>query len=111
MQDILRGEWNFPGFAVSDWMDIEHIHDLHATAENLKEAYYQSIMGGMMDMHMHGIHWNEMVVELVREGRIPESRIDESVRRILDLSNSVLGLFEQPCADEGHETMKVRLLR
>ena len=106
MQDILRGEWNFPGFVVSDWMDIEHIHDLHATAENLKEAFYQSIMGGM-DMHMHGIHWNEMVVELVREGRIPESRIDESVRRILDIKFR-LGLFEQPYADEA-ETMKVRL--
>ena len=106
MHDILRGEWNFPGFVVSDWMDIEHIHDLHATAENLKEAFYQSIMGGM-DMHMHGIHWNEMVVELVKEGRIPESRIDESVRRILDIKFR-LGLFEQPYADEA-ETMKVRL--
>ena len=106
MTDILRGEWNFPGFVVSDWMDIEHIHDLHATAENLKEAYYQSIMSGM-DMHMHGIHWNEMVVELVKEGRIPESRIDESVRRILDIKFR-LGLFEKPYADEA-ETMKIRL--
>ncbi|MCD8183218.1 MAG: glycoside hydrolase family 3 C-terminal domain-containing protein [Bacteroides sp.] len=106
MTDILRGEWNFPGFVVSDWMDIEHIHDLHATAENLKEAFYQSIMAGM-DMHMHGIHWNEMVVELVKEGRIPESRIDESVRRILDIKFR-LGLFEKPYADEA-ETMKIRL--
>jgi beta-glucosidase len=106
MEDILRGEWKFPGFVVSDWMDIEHISDLHATAENIKEAFYQSIMAGM-DMHMHGIHWNEMVVELVKEGRIPESRIDESVRRILDIKFR-LGLFEQPYADEA-KTMKIRL--
>ncbi len=106
MQDVLRGEWKFPGFVVSDWMDIEHIHDLHATAENEKEAYFQSIMAGM-DMHMHGIHWNEMVVELVKEGRIPESRIDESVRRILTVKFR-LGLFEQPFADEA-QSMKIRL--
>ncbi|MCI1681719.1 MAG: glycoside hydrolase family 3 C-terminal domain-containing protein [Bacteroides sp.] len=106
MEDILRGEWKFPGFVVSDWMDIEHISDLHATAENIKEAFYQSIMAGM-DMHMHGIHWNEMVAELVKEGRIPESRIDESVRRILDIKFR-LGLFEHPYADEA-KTMKVRL--
>ena len=106
MEDVLREEWGFPGFVVSDWMDIEHIHDLHATAQNLKEAFYQSIMAGM-DMHMHGIHWNEMVVELVKEGRIPESRIDESVRRILS-TKFRLGLFEQPFADEA-ESMKIRL--
>jgi len=106
IEDVLRGEWKFPGFVVSDWMDIEHIHDLHATAENIKEAFYQSIMAGM-DMHMHGIHWNEMVVELVKEGRIPESRIDESVRRILDIKFR-LGLFEHPYADES-KTMKIRL--
>ena len=106
MEDVLRGEWGFPGFVVSDWMDIEHIYDLHATAENLKEAFYQSIMAGM-DMHMHGIYWNEMVVELVKEGRIPESRIDESVRRILS-TKFRLGLFEQPFADEA-ESMKIRL--
>ena len=106
MEDVLRGEWDFKGFVVSDWMDIEHIHDLHATAENLKEAFFQSIMAGM-DMHMHGVWWNEYVCELVREGRIPESRIDESVRRILEMKFR-LGLFEQPYADE-ETSMDVRL--
>lgn len=106
MQDILREEWHFPGFVVSDWMDIEHMHDLHATAEDIKEAFYQSVMAGM-DMHMHGIYWNEMVTELVREGRIPESRIDESVRRILTVKFR-LGLFEHPYAD-ADESMKIRL--
>ena len=106
MEDVARGEWGFKGFIVSDWMDIEHIHDLHATAENLKEAFYQSIMAGM-DMHMHGVYWNEYVCGLVREGRIPERRIDESVRRILEMKFR-LGLFEHPYADEG-KTMEVRL--
>ena len=106
MRDVLRGEWDFEGFVVSDWMDIEHMYDLHATAENLKEAFYQSIMAGM-DLHMHGVHWNELVCELVREGSIPESRIDESVRRILGIKFR-LGLFEQPFADPA-TTMQVRL--
>lgn len=106
MEDVLRGEWDFKGFVVSDWMDIEHIHDVHAVAENIKEAFCQSIMAGM-DMHMHGVYWNEYVCELVREGRIPESRIDESVRRILGVKFR-LGLFEQPYADEA-TTMDVRL--
>lgn len=106
MEDILRGEWGFQGFVVSDWMDIEHLQDLHCTAENLKEAFYQSIMAGM-DMHMHGLHWNELVTELVREGRIPESRIDASVRRILT-AKFRLGLFEQPYADP-ETSRRVRL--
>ena len=106
MEDKMRGEYGFTGFVVSDWMDIERIHTLHRTAENRKEAYYQSIMAGM-DMHMHGIYWNEEVAELVREGRIPESRIDESVRRILT-SKFRLGLFENPYCniEEGN---KVRM--
>ncbi len=106
MTDVLRGEWGFDGFVVSDWMDIEHVYDLHATAESLKEAYYQSIMAGM-DLHMHGIHWNELVCELVREKRIPESRIDQSVRKILEIKFR-LGLFEQPFANP-KTTMDVRL--
>lgn len=106
LNDVLRKEWNFQGFVVSDWMDIEHLYEVHATAENLKEAYYQAIMAGI-DMHMQGIHWQQMVTELVRERRIPISRIDESVRRILSLKFR-LGLFEHPYADP-KKSMKIRL--
>ena len=97
MNDVLRKEWGFRGFIVSDWMDIEHCVDQHRTAANNKEAFYQSIMAGM-DMHMHGPEWQTAVVELVKEGRIPESRIDESVRRILTVKFR-LGLFEHPYSD------------
>ena len=97
MNDVLRKEWGFKGFVVSDWMDIEHCVDQHRTAANNKEAFCQSIMAGM-DMHMHGPEWQTAVVELVREGRIPESRIDESVRRILTVKFR-MGLFEHPYSD------------
>lgn len=106
IKDILRGEWKFKGFIISDWMDIEQLHNSHATAVDLKEAFYQSIMAGV-DMHMHGIYWSEMVCELVKEGRIPESRIDESVRKILYVKFK-LGLFEKPYADQAN-SMKTRL--
>ncbi|MDR0865487.1 MAG: glycoside hydrolase family 3 protein, partial [Candidatus Symbiothrix sp.] len=107
MEDVLRKEWNFKGFVVSDWMDIERLYDTHATASSLKEAFYQSIMAGM-DMHMHGVRWNEMVCELVREGRIPASRIDESVRRIL-FAKFELGLFDENPVCDPVESMKIRL--
>ena len=106
IKEILRKDWGFKGFIVSDWMDIELLNTGHATAESIKEAIYQSIMAGV-DMHMHGINWSENVCELVREGRIPEKRIDESVKRILTMKFR-LGLFEQPFADTT-ETMKIRL--
>lgn len=97
MEDVMRRDYGFDGFVVSDWMDIERLHTRHETASSRKEAFYQSIMAGM-DMHMHGIYWNEEVVELVKEGRIPMSRIDASVRRILT-AKFRLGLFENPYCD------------
>ncbi len=97
MTDILRKEWGFKGFIVSDWMDIERCVDQHRTAIDHKDAFKQSILAGM-DMHMHGPEWVQSVVELVKEGHISESRIDESVRRILTIKFR-LGLFEQPYGD------------
>ncbi len=94
MEDVLRKEWGFKGFIVSDWMDIEHCVDQHFTAANNKEAFLQSILAGM-DMHMHGPEWQKAVVELVKEGKITEERINESVRRIL-YTKFQLGLFEHP---------------
>ncbi|GHT75064.1 beta-glucosidase [Bacteroidia bacterium] len=107
MEDVLRKEWGFKGFVVSDWMDIEHLYDVHRTASSIKEAFYQSIMAGM-DMHMHGILWNEYVCELVKEGRILEARIDQSVRRIL-YAKFELGLFDLNTYCDPEKSMKIRL--
>ena len=97
MTDILREELQFKGFIVSDWMDIERIHTLHKIAENNKDASFLSVDAGM-DMHMHGPYFLEHVVELVKENKISEKRIDESVRKIL-LAKIKLGLFENPFID------------
>jgi len=95
---VLRGEAGFEGFVVSDWMDIERLVDMHRVAANQKEAVFQAVTAGI-DMHMHGPGFLEPLLELVREGRISEARINESVRRILRVKFQ-LGLFEQRLTDE-----------
>ena len=106
LTDVLRDEWKFEGFVVSDWKDLEKLSDAHFTAKDHKDAFFQGIVAGI-DMHMHGPEWNTFVCELVREGKISEKRIDESVRRILT-AKFRLGLFEKPYADE-EQSMQVRL--
>ncbi|MDA9666085.1 glycoside hydrolase family 3 C-terminal domain-containing protein [Bacteroidota bacterium] len=97
MTEILRDEFKFQGFIVSDWMDIERIHTLHKAAENQKIASFLSVDAGM-DMHMHGPYFLEYIAELVKENKISEKRIDESARKIL-LAKFKLGLFEDPFID------------
>ena len=95
--DILRNEWGFEGFVVSDWLDIERLKTIHRVAPTQKEAVFQSVDAGL-DMHMHGPRFLEPLIELVNEGRITENRIDEAVYPIL-LAKFRLGLFENAQVD------------
>ena len=97
MTEILRNEWNFDGFVVSDWMDIERMHDYHNVAETMKDAYHMSVTAGM-GMHMHGPDFYEAVIEDIKEGKISEKQIDASVAKILE-AKFRLGLFENPFVD------------
>lgn len=99
---LLRDELGFEGVVVTDWDDIGKMYEYHHTAETYKEAVYQAVAAGI-DMSMTPLHlqFNEALLELVKEGRITESRIDDSLRRILRLKVD-LGLFEHPYpADAG----------
>ena len=78
----MRGEYGFNGFIVSDWMDVDRIHDLHHAAPTLKDAFYETIDAGL-DMRMHGPDFLEKVVELVKEGRLSEAQIDRACSKIL----------------------------
>ena len=95
--DVLREEWGFKGFVVSDWLDIERLHTMHAVAETQTEAIFQSIDAGL-DMHMHGPDFLEPLADLVENGRISKERIDEAVKPIL-LAKFRLGLFEASQVD------------
>lgn len=92
MDELLRKNWGFKGFYVSDFMDIERLAEIHRTATNQKEAVFLSVNAGM-DMHMHGPNFLEPLLELVKSGKISEERINESTRRILT-AKFKLGLFE-----------------
>jgi len=99
LTDILRGELGFKGFVVSDWEDIKKLVTFWRVAANEKEATRMAIMAGI-DMSMVPLDYSfaDLLVELVKEGAVPQSRIDEAVRRIL-LVKFELGLFENPMPD------------
>jgi beta-glucosidase len=92
MTDVLRNEWNFQGFYVSDWLDIERLNTLHHTAKDMKEASFLSVDAGM-DMHMHGPKFTDAIIASVKEGKLSESRVNDACKKILT-AKFRLGLFE-----------------
>jgi len=96
LTDILRGELGFKGFVVSDWEDIKKLVTTWRIAATEKEATRQAIMAGI-DMSMVPLDYSfaDHLIALVKEGAVPQSRIDEAVRRILRIKFE-LGLFEKP---------------
>lgn len=97
MTDVLRNEWGFKGFYVSDWLDIERINTLHTTAKDMKEASYLSVDAGM-DMHMHGPFFTDAIIESVKEGTLSINRVNEACHKILTAKFN-LGLFENRFVD------------
>ena len=97
MTDVLRNEWNFQGFYVSDWLDIERLNTLHHTAKDMKEASFLSVDAGM-DMHMHGPKFTDAIIASVKEGKLSINRVNEACRKILT-AKFKLGLFENRFVD------------
>ena len=92
MNEIVRDEYGFNGFFVSDWLDIERLEDLHKVAKNLDEASVLAVNAGT-DMHMHGPDFLQSVLKGVETGQISEERINDACSKIL-LAKFKLGLFE-----------------
>ena len=84
LTDVLRNEWGFKGFVVSDWMDVGRLHTFHRTATSQKDAVRQTVNAGM-DMHMHGPKFLPPLVELVQQGLITEDRIEASALSLIHI--------------------------
>jgi beta-glucosidase len=99
LTEVLRNELGFRGVVVTDWEDIYYLHTRHRVAPTLKDAVRMAIDAGVdMSMTPNDFRFTDALVQLVREGAVSESRIDESVRRILTLKEE-LGLFDNPFPD------------
>jgi len=96
LTDVLRGELHFDGIAVTDWRDIQYLHDRHHIAATQKDAVMIAVNAGVdMSMVPYDYTFFTYLVELAKEGKVPMSRINEAVHRILKVKYE-LGLFERP---------------
>lgn len=97
-RQILRDEWKYDGLLVSDWGSIQQMIP-HGFCADLKEAGEKSAIAGV-DMDMMSYAYINHLEELIKEKKVDEKLIDESVRNILRLKFR-LGLFDNPYIKEG----------
>ena len=105
-RQILKGDWNFKGFVVSDWGSIGEMIN-HGYAKDSKQATEIAINAGS-DMDMESNAYVENLANLVREGKVKESLVDDAAKRILRVKFE-LGLFKNPYkyCDEAREKLTV----
>ena len=96
LRDVLRDEWKFDGFVVSDWTSITEMV-VHGFAEDSKEAGEKAVNAGV-DMDMVSLSYSQNLKELVKEGKVKERTIDDAVRNILRIKIR-LGLMDNPYID------------
>ncbi len=96
LREILKNQWRFDGFVVSDWESVEEVIG-HGIANDRKAAALAGLVGGV-DMDMHSGVYLDHLKELVKVNPQLERLIDDSVMRILKVKYD-LGLFEHPYTD------------
>ena len=92
----LKEGLGWDGMVVTDWADINNLFQREHVAKDKKDAICMAINAGIdMSMDPYDLHFCTLLKELVQEGRVSMSRIDDAVRRVLRLKYR-LGLFDQP---------------
>ncbi|MFP9113162.1 beta-glucosidase BglX [Flavobacterium sp. RHBU_3] len=92
-RELLKGEWGFKGFVVSDWGSMGEMIP-HGYAKDLKDAAMKAANAGS-DMDMESSGYIEHLAALVKEGKVSQEKVDDAVRRILRVK-FMLGLFDNP---------------
>lgn len=99
LRDILRKNFGFNGVIISDYGGIDQLYDKHFVAANREEAAKMALTAGVdFDLSEPPMNSYPTLVKQIKEGKIPESLLNETVRRILRLKFE-LGLFENPYVD------------
>jgi len=105
LKDILRKDWGFTGFVVSDLLSISGLNGGHATASTAEEAASQSIHAGL-DVDLSGTGYGSNLLKAVQQGLVEPAVLDTAVARVLRMKFN-LGLFDHPYVDEKLVAQKV----
>ncbi|MGO9477654.1 MAG: beta-glucosidase BglX [Limisphaerales bacterium] len=97
LTEILRDEWKFRGFVVSDWNAVNELMSQGVAADEAEAA--RLALNAGVDMEMVSTNYHDTLAEQVKQGKVPESVVDEAVRRILTVKFAK-GLFDKPFVDE-----------
>lgn len=100
LTEILRHEWGFQGFVDSDWTAVAELM-AHGIALTPADAAKKALTAGV-DMDMESGLYHSQLAALVRSGAVPQTVLDEAVRRVLRVKFA-MGLFEHPYTDEKAE--------
>jgi beta-glucosidase len=92
-RDVLKGDWAFPGFVVSDWQSILEL-TIHGVAEDHAAAARMALTAGS-DMDMESDAYRAHLARLIESGTVDEAHLDDAVRRVLRVKFA-LGLFDDP---------------
>ena len=105
LTEVLKKEYGFKGFVVSDWADIKNLYERDRVASSEKEAVKMAVMAGV-DMSMVPLDYSfyNLLLQLAKEGSVPMSRIDDAVSRILRVK-FLTGIFDNPYPDTTMKSM------
>lgn len=96
LTDVLKKELGFDGVVVTDWADINNLYTREMVAKDKKDAIIKAINAGIdMTMEPYDLTYCTLLKEAVNEGKVPMTRLDDAVRRVLRMKFR-LGLFDTP---------------
>ncbi len=101
VRQILKTEWGFQGFVVSDWTSLGELM-AHGIANDGATAARKALHAGV-DMDMVSNVYHQNLAQLVQSGKVSQAELDDAVRRILRVKFA-MGLFDHPYADETKES-------